>query len=109
MPGARMHKSNCILFLLVLLGFGASLIVPVEDVPETPYDESETLPFEGTPLFSIAIPRASARITTAAESIGGSLLGATSSTKRGQRRRENNTWSRCVTNSLITLNHSLRC
>jgi hypothetical protein len=104
-----MRRRCSILVLFVLLGFGVSLIVPAEDVPETPYDESETLPFEGTPLFSITIPRASARITTAAESIGGSLLGATSSTKRGQRRRENNTWSRCVTNYLITLNHSLRC
>jgi len=104
-----MRSRRFILVLFVLLGFGVSLIVPAEDVPETPYDESETLPFEGTPLFSMAVPKASVRISTAAESIGGSLLGATSSTKRGQRRCENNAWSRCVTYSLTTLNHSLRC
>jgi len=104
-----MRRPTSILVLFVLLGFGVSLAIPAEDVPETPYDESETVAFEGTPLFSIAVPKASARITTAAASIGGSLLGATSSTKRGQRRRENNAWSRCTTNSLTTLNHSLRC
>ncbi len=104
-----MREPRSVLVLLLLLVFGVSVVVPAEDVPETPYDESEQLPYEGTPLFSMAIPEASARMITAAELIGGSPLGATSLTKRGQRRRENNAWSRCVTNSLTTLNHSLRC
>jgi hypothetical protein len=104
-----MRKPRSVFVLLLLLVFGVSLAIPAEDVPETAYDESEAMPYEGTPLFSMVVPQASARITMAAESIGGFLLGPTSSTKRGQRRRENNAWSRCVTNSLTTLNHSLRC
>jgi hypothetical protein len=38
----------------VLLGFGVSLIAPAEDVPETAYDESETLPYVSTSIVSIA-------------------------------------------------------
>jgi len=49
-----------ILVLFVLLAFGASLAVPAEDIPETPYDESESVPYQGTPLSSIvALPVAS--------------------------------------------------
>ena len=56
-------KRPCSIFvLLVLLVFGVSLAVPAEDVPETPYDESEALPYEGTPLFSIVAPLGAARI-----------------------------------------------
>jgi hypothetical protein len=42
-----------------------SLAVPAEDVPETAYDESEGLPYEGTPLFSIVLSPLSARTTQA--------------------------------------------
>ena len=44
-----MRRPCFILILFVLLGFGVSLAVPAEDVPETAYDESEALPFEDTP------------------------------------------------------------
>jgi hypothetical protein len=44
--------------LLVLMSFGLSLAVPAEDVPETSYDESEALPYESTPVFSIVVARA---------------------------------------------------
>jgi hypothetical protein len=59
----RMHSS--ILVLFVFLAFGVSLSVPTEDVRETAYDESEGLPYEGTPLFSIALSPLSARTTQA--------------------------------------------
>ena len=58
-----MRKPCSILLLCVLLGFGVSLAVPAEDVPETAYDESEALPYEGTPVFSIARPLAATRTT----------------------------------------------
>ena len=51
------------LVLCLLLGFGASLALPAEDVPETAYDESEGLPFEGTPPFSIVVSSVAVRIT----------------------------------------------
>jgi hypothetical protein len=50
-----MRRPRSILVLCVVLAFGTSLAVPAEDVPETAYDESEALPYEGAPLFSIVI------------------------------------------------------
>ena len=46
--------------LLVTMVLGLFLAVPAEDVPETAFDESETLPYQGTPLFSIEVPPAAA-------------------------------------------------
>jgi hypothetical protein len=60
-----MKRASSILVLFVLLGFGVCLAVPAEDVPETGYDESETLPYESTPLFSIVVPLGAARTTQA--------------------------------------------
>jgi len=40
------------LVLLVVVVFGLSLVFPVPDLPETCYDESETLACEYTPAFS---------------------------------------------------------
>jgi hypothetical protein len=57
-----------ILILCVLLGFGMFLAVPAEDVPETAYDESEELPYEGSPLFSIVLPLVATRTTQAVPS-----------------------------------------
>ncbi len=47
-----MRRRCSILVLCVLLGFGVSLVVPAEDVAETAYDESESLPYEMTPPLS---------------------------------------------------------
>ena len=62
----------------MLLGFGVCLVVPAEDVPETAYDESEGLPFEGTPLFSSVVPLVTARTTQAGPSSLHPRLGAPS-------------------------------
>jgi hypothetical protein len=48
-----MRRPCSILVLCVLLAFGAALAVPAEDVPETSYDESEAVPYEVIPLFSV--------------------------------------------------------
>jgi hypothetical protein len=42
----------CALVLAVL-----SFALPTEVVPETAYDESESLPYETSALFSIAVPK----------------------------------------------------
>ena len=34
---------------------GVSSIIPMRDLPETPYDESGSLPYERTPLFSVEV------------------------------------------------------
>jgi hypothetical protein len=34
---------------------GVSSIIPMRNLPETPYDESESMPYESTPLFSVEV------------------------------------------------------
>jgi hypothetical protein len=56
-----MSKLRCILVVLAALVLSWSFAVPVEDDPETPYDESEALPYDSNPVFSIVVQE-SARV-----------------------------------------------
>jgi hypothetical protein len=56
-------KPRCAIVFLMVLTLGLSVGFAVEDVPETTYDESESTPYEGVPLFSIAVPLVAARTT----------------------------------------------
>ena len=49
---------NFLSFLVLLLTsiFAVSLLLPAQDILETPYDESESLPLENTPVFSNQAP-----------------------------------------------------
>lgn len=47
-----MRRLGSALILFVLLALSLALAIPAEDVPETTYDESETEPYESTPLIS---------------------------------------------------------
>ena len=67
---ARVREPRSVLVILFILCFGVSVAVPAEDVPETAYDESETLPYEGTPQFLFLAPQASARMAKAELSCG---------------------------------------
>jgi len=102
-----MRRPHSIFVLFLLLVLGVSLVVPVEDVPETPYDESETLPYEGTPQSSIVVPEslAMAALLTCASSLGFGLADQRYQCRPDQRR--------ClryqVSDSPIILDHSLRC
>jgi hypothetical protein len=60
-----MRRRPSILILFVILGFAVFLAVPAEDVRETAYNESDSLPYEGAPLFSIVVPLVAARTTQA--------------------------------------------
>jgi len=62
MPGATKPFA---VVLLMILTLGVSLGSPAEDVLDAVYDESESLPCEGTPLFSIVVPLVAARTTQA--------------------------------------------
>ena len=42
-----------LVFLMLTFCLGVSF--PAEDIPETRYDESESVPYEVTPLFSVAV------------------------------------------------------
>ena len=101
-----MRKPCSILFLCVLVGFGVSVAVPAEDMPETAYDESEAVPFVSTPVFSLAVPKVLARDgkTLAAVLPLGSLRRRA---KRGIDQRIDLTYR--VSDSLTILDHSLRC
>ncbi len=44
-------KTRFAIVFLMILALGLPLGFPAEDVPETAYDESEALPYEGAPLF----------------------------------------------------------
>ncbi len=50
-----MRKLRSVLVLLAVFALSLSFAVPAEDVQETAYDESEALPYESTPLFSIML------------------------------------------------------
>jgi hypothetical protein len=103
-----MRKPRFALALLLLLGLGASQAVPAEDLPETAYDESETLPYERTPPLSITVTQSPER-TAKVELRSGYLLRFNSAMKRCQLRREETARSHRVPDYLAILNHSLRC
>ena len=103
-----MRRPCSVLILCVLLGFGVSLAVPAEDVPETPYDESETLPCEGTPLFSIAAPEAVAAAPAVLACV--SPLGLDTVARRCESYWKHRAWAtRPILDPLTILNRSLRC
>ena len=54
----KVKKVRFVFVLSLAIGLGLFLAVPAEDEPETAFDESETLPYESTPLFSIEVPQA---------------------------------------------------
>jgi len=58
-------KPRWAVVFLMILTLGLSLGLPVEDVLDAVYDESEALPYEGTYLFSIVLSPLSARTTQA--------------------------------------------
>jgi hypothetical protein len=56
-------KPGFAVVFLIILALGLPLGFLPEDVPETAYDESEALPYEGTPLFSIVVVQVATRTT----------------------------------------------
>ena len=54
-------KPGFAIVFLMMLTLGLPLGFPAENVPETAYDESEALPYESVPVFSIGVPPAAAQ------------------------------------------------
>jgi hypothetical protein len=102
-----MRRASSILVLCVLLGFGVSLAVQVEDVPETAYDESEGLPYEATPLFSIVVPLVAARTTQALSRSCPRLIAP--SLFASERVRDTDANRPTDARILLVLLHTLRC
>lgn len=50
-----MYWARSIFAIIVALLLGIALAVPLEDSPQTPYDESEAIPYECTPNLSTIV------------------------------------------------------
>jgi hypothetical protein len=99
-----MRKPRSALALLLLLGFSVSFSVPAEDVPETAHDESESLPYEMTPLASIMVNES----VQALRSLPGSLPAPRRAATHSAFPAEREELAAHPISSLI-LNHALRC
>jgi hypothetical protein len=103
-----MPQSRSVLVLLVALVLSVSFAVPAEDVPETAYDESESLPCESTPAVSIAAPKTVGEAP--AVRAGPSQLLRTSLKRLEVRRSDRRAELSCtVSRSLIILDRPFRC
>lgn|SRR5579859_2436214 len=100
-------KLRCAALLLTILALGVSLGLPVEDVLDVVYNESEPMPYQAVIGFSLVLPKPSASI---ANTISHSpVLSGGSPTKCTMLRPESNLGKRGVSDSLTIMNHSLRC
>jgi hypothetical protein len=59
-----MRRTYATVVLAVLLAFGLSFAISMEDLPETSYDESEPAPYEATPQISTFMLMQSARFAS---------------------------------------------
>jgi hypothetical protein len=102
-----MRRPCSVLILFVLLGFGVSLGVPAEDVPETAYDESEALPYEMTPPLSGDLAQESPPILQLVPIVPSSLFSTPKHAlgRAGYRGLA----AHSIPDSLTILDHTLRC
>lgn len=95
------------LVLLATFALSLSFADPTEDVPETPYDESELLPYEITPPLSGDLVQESVPVLHVVPIIPSHLF---STPRRGLDGAE---WRKLrahrTSDSLVILDHSLRC
>lgn len=103
-----MAKSHSVLVLFIALVVSLSFAVPVEDVPETPYDESESLPYESAPVVCIAAPEAIAQSPAVPLRAPRFRLGSLEPLGARQIVRDTG-WANFISHSLIILDHSFRC
>lgn len=103
-----MRGSRSILILFALLALGVSLGSPLEDVLDAIYDESEALPYEGTPGDSMAVRGTVAQSLTVRPCASRFRLG---SLRRPGAQHLNHVtgWVYPVSDSLTILDHSFRC
>ena len=102
-----MRKLRCILVVLAALVMSWSFAVPVEDDPETPFDESESQSYDMTPLLSgdiVQEPAPAPQVVPIGRSDSLTaprhVLGRAGCRKLAAHR---------MSDSLVTLDRSLRC
>lgn len=99
-----------------------SFAVPAEDVPETPYDESASLPYVSAPVVSLTVPELIAKAPEVSSAVPESVAEGPAARPRASRLRlgfvrrpgaqpcdRGTRWAYPVSDSLTILDHSLRC
>jgi hypothetical protein len=100
-------KPYSILLLCVLLVFGLSFAIPAEDVPETAYDESEGLPYEGTTPSAAVLQASACTVQTTMSSV--STFDLCFATRDGEFENRKSPSVHAVFDSLTIPDRSLRC
>ena len=95
------------LVLFATFALSVSFAAPAEDLPETAYDESESLPYEMTLPFSGDVVQESAPIFQVVPIVPSSLFSTPKHASSQAGRRELAAHHR--SNSLIILDQTLRC
>jgi hypothetical protein len=101
-------KPRCAVVFLMILTLGVSLGLPAEDVLDAVYDESEATPLESTPLFSSDALRQSAQAPKAALKSDSQFLAALARHDE-TRAEQKEQWAHAISESLIILDHRIRC
>ena len=110
--------------MLVLVAFVLTLsfAAPGQDDAETPYDESQSLPYIGTPVISSAVPEAVIGVSVVSSAVPECVAEAAAVRPRAPRFRlgslrrpgaqppdRRTGWAYPVSDFLAILDHSLRC
>jgi hypothetical protein len=105
-----MRNARSAIVFLVVLTLGLSLAVVAENLPETAFDESETQPYESTPLlFSIVVRPVAARAAADGLTRVSPLRSAPVTGRRGCHLQYERLLAHPDSNSLTILDCSLRC
>jgi hypothetical protein len=106
-----MRKPRHTFVVFVFLSLCLSVAIPAQDVPETPYDESEALPYEASPLFSIEVAKLSDRATKTEPSRHRKVSpdSMTPQPPAAKDHFESNQQSQHLSVPRPILNHTLRC
>ena len=102
-----MTKARSLLVLLVAFLLGMYSAIPAEDVPETAYDESDSLPYECTLLFSVEIPKPFTDAPVVLTRV--SILRSTSLRLCAYRPVRRTSLSSQISGLLIILDHAFLC
>ena len=115
-----MARSRCVLVFVAFV-LTLSFAVPGEDDAETPYDESQSLPYIGTPVASSAVPEPVVGVSVVSSAVPECVAEAPAVRPRAPRSRLGSLgrsaqpldrragWAYPVSDSLTILSHSLRC
>jgi len=101
-------RSILTLPLMLVLLFGISLAIPALDDPDTPYDESEELPYDITPTPSIEVLAQSARPLRASLGLASPLQFGSITQSEEARTNTDKLQAPSISESPTILGHSLR-